>query len=307
MLKKLLILLLLVFGIVVLFFKDDILEFWDTFGNNDTRPVIANVENYSGKVLYKLPEQLVYKKAKQGMPLKSFDTLTTDTDGTAKVRFKEGLLLEVEPNSVLVIEKPEVGSSGVLQITFLRGQYRVIEAGKTGAFVIQRENVVEDPSARKAPSEPMRIALKPSAPVPIPSPTPTPTIAMKPSPTPTPVVVAKETLEDVKIKPKVKPKVTPIPDQEVLPDDYIINTVKGQKAMFQRCYISHLRLNPNTSGRINLTFVIDPDGRVSSVRVLKSTIPDPKLQQCVMAVIERIKFRSYTGNPTRINYPIDFN
>ena len=63
------------------------------------------------------------------------------------------------------------------------------------------------------------------------------------------------------------------------------------------CYKILLRNNPNLKGKIEVRFAINPDGRVSSVEILESTIRIERLQACVINRIRNWNDFGY-GDPT---------
>ncbi len=287
MAKRLPVILLLVLALFLIVFHEDVIDWFDSmFGPPDKREVIATLEDFSGTVNYKLPKTLVYKKPKRNLGLRDQDTLVTDQDGTAIITFVSGFRLEVTPNSILVIERPQIGEDGAIRITFLRGDFRVLNQGSAGSLILSKDNVLQDPAGRP-PVKPIKITARPS-----------------PSPEPSPILKT-EVIEEIKTVAKPSPRPTP-KKRETLPDEYIAQIIKKQTPFFNRCYAEHLRLNPNARGRINLSFTIAPTGSVSNVRLLGSTLKDPRLEQCTMSVIERARFRKFDGDPIIMNYPINF-
>ena len=130
-------------------------------------------------------------------------------------------------------------------------------------------------------------------------------LAAIPIPTPSVEPPKKIVLEEK----KAKPSATPRPKKQLresLPDSYIALVIRGQRNLLDRCYGQHLRLNPQARGRIDTLLTIEPDGTISSARVVASSISDPVLQQCVITVLQRAKFRPYDGDPIVVNYPINF-
>jgi hypothetical protein len=297
MAKRSALILLLLIGLIIILFHEPIVEMIESaITPADARPVIATMEEHEGAVKFKLPKTLVYKNVKDGLGLRDQDTLVTSSDGTAVISFKSGFKLSVQPNSVIVIEQPQVGADGAIRVTFLRGDFRVLNAGAAGSLILQKDNIVQDAAGRAPPKAPVVVSMKPQA---LPPP-PKPEI-----PPPAPVIKT-EVIEDIK-KTVEKPKPQqPRKPRDTLPDEYIAQIVKQQTPFFNRCYAEHLRLNPNARGRINLAFTIVPNGSVSSVRLLGSTLKDPRLEQCTMSVIERVRFKKYDGDPIVINYPINF-
>lgn len=288
MAKRLPVLIILILALLLIVFHEDVIERLDTaFGPTDKREIIATLEDYNGTVNYKLPKTLVYKKPRKELGLRDQDTLVTGEDGTAIITFASGYKLEVTPNSIIVIEKPQVGEDGAIRITFLRGDFRVLNQGSAGSLVLSKENIAQDPAGRPPPSKPIRISVRPS-----------------PSPVPSPILKT-EVIDEIVTVAKPSPRPSP-KKRETLPDDYIAQIIKKQTPFFNRCYAEHLRLNPNARGRINLSFTIAATGNVSNVRLLGSTLKDPRLEQCTMSVIERARFRKFDGDPIIVNYPINF-
>lgn len=292
MLKRVGVVLLLLLGIFLLVFHEPIIEFLnDVFGPKDPRPVVAKIETFSGEVDFKKPKTLSYRKVRAGTELRIQDTIVTGNDSTTIIAFNTGFRLEVDQNSIIIIEQPEAGESGELKITFLRGNFKVLDKGQAGSLILSKDNILQDPSGTVA--KPLTIAAKPK-------------LIAKPSPPPIPSPVIKsEVIEEIKTVAKPTPKPTP-KAKETLPQDYIDQVIKKQTPFFNRCYSEHLRLNPNARGRISLSFTIMPNGSVENVRVLGSTLKDPKLERCTVSVIERIRFRKFDGDPSIYSYPLNF-
>ncbi len=136
-----------------------------------------------------------------------------------------------------------------------------------------------------------------------------------------PDALIKGDLEKDQIKtPEAMPQVTPteLPravhrpnkkaDETVsLPDSYISGVIKNQKTFLNKCYAQHLRSDPDAQGRIDTSLTIETDGSVSTARVVGSTIADLELQQCIVATLQRTKFRSFDGAPLVVYYPITFD
>lgn len=56
------------------------------------------------------------------------------------------------------------------------------------------------------------------------------------------------------------------------------------------CYKRVARLNPNLKGSITVQFTIEPNGRVSAVRVLQSTLNNTKVESCISRRIRAWRF-----------------
>ncbi len=77
-----------------------------------------------------------------------------------------------------------------------------------------------------------------------------------------------------------------------------INEVRG-------CYNQGLARNPGLGGRVEVSFVIMPNGRVASSTVGKSSLRDQKTSQCIAKAVGRWKFPrvATAGSPVTIHYP----
>ncbi len=76
------------------------------------------------------------------------------------------------------------------------------------------------------------------------------------------------------------------------------------------CYDKGLKDHPGMEGDLDIKFVIDPQGNVTSAEVdsTKSQILDPGVGNCVIDVIKKIKFAaSAKGHETRAHYPFNFH
>jgi hypothetical protein len=76
------------------------------------------------------------------------------------------------------------------------------------------------------------------------------------------------------------------------------------------CYDNALKTHPGIEGDLDVKWVIDPKGVVGDIAVdeSKSTIHEPSVGKCVVAIIQKIKFaESAKGFETRTHYPFNFH
>ncbi|MCC6278405.1 MAG: AgmX/PglI C-terminal domain-containing protein [Oligoflexia bacterium] len=273
---------LILLGLLGLLFQEQMWDFWQRIKiANDPRPTLAHVVSLNGNVKFRLPESLTYFKARSEMPLRAKDTIATDPSSTAIIEFKTGLKVELEPNSLIVIEDYGSGS-GSLELTFLQGGIRVLNEGKGQKLNLSGDRLKRDQAVKLDLS-----AIENAA-----------------RATPTPGL---DTIKlDEKAEQERRRKARKKDAKESLPDSYITSIIKGQRTFLNRCYAQHLRLNPDARGRIDTSLTIEPDGSISTARVIGSTIADPSLQQCVVTTLLRTRFRSFKGDPIIVNYPINF-
>ncbi len=293
--KNILLILLLVLGVGVIIYHEKIVEGIDhLLSPKDTRQTIAVIKSLEGRVRVKPAKTLRYKNAAQDQDLKEQDTLTTDANSRTKLAFLSGFEIQVEPNSLIVIENPKKDAQGRIQITFLKGDFKVLKTGSPNQVIVSKDKKFQDLAGR-TPQKPIAIDL-----------TPPTLIPDKPEDIKTPVIEAVRLDEKKKVLEETRPPPPPKKPKETLSDDYISQVVMSQKPFFNRCYAQHLRLNPDSRGQIHLAFTINTQGRVSSVSLIQSSLMDPQLEKCTMSVIERCRFRAFDGDPIVVNYPINF-
>jgi hypothetical protein len=92
-----------------------------------------------------------------------------------------------------------------------------------------------------------------------------------------------------------------------LPPEVIQVIVRRQYAAMRQCYENGLLRDPKLEGRVATRFVIDLDGTVSYVSKASSTLPDPKVVQCVMDVFHELCFPNPDGGIVGVVYPIMFS
>jgi hypothetical protein len=86
--------------------------------------------------------------------------------------------------------------------------------------------------------------------------------------------------------------------------------VASRRDEARACYDKGLAKNPGIEGDLDIKWVIDPQGNVTSAMVdtSKSSILEPSVGACVVEVIKKIKFAaSAKGYETRAHYPFNFH
>ncbi len=67
----------------------------------------------------------------------------------------------------------------------------------------------------------------------------------------------------------------------------ILTVINKNRASVEYCYQKQLKINPNLHGDIYLEIEIMPNGRVSNVRVLSSSLGDKNLERCIKRAVGR--------------------
>jgi TonB family protein len=88
----------------------------------------------------------------------------------------------------------------------------------------------------------------------------------------------------------------------------IAATVRQYQSGIKFVYNKELQNRPDLSGKITVSFVIQPDGSVSAVEVRQSTVGWPPLEEAVKKRIQYWKFgAAAAGGPVRATFPFVFH
>lgn len=88
--------------------------------------------------------------------------------------------------------------------------------------------------------------------------------------------------------------------------EQINRVVQANRAAIKYCFEGGLQRNPKLQGSVNAAFRIDRKGAVSTTRVAKSTLGDPKVESCILRQIARWKFPEPDGGEVDVVYPFLF-
>lgn len=238
--------------------------------------LLARIVSHEGQVRLKRAGEPGTQSLESQTELREQDGVVTDINSKIVLEMGVGTQVEFGPETRLVIEShPQSPEIAVIQLQ--RGTFQVLKSGAPGRVLISQNEGIFDLAGRPIQSS---LAIKQEE-VKVESPSPS------------------------EQEPVSQPDMTK--STETLSDEYIASIVRSQKSFFNRCFAEYLQKFPQGNGRINLTFTIQQNGDVSQVNLLSSTFKNERLQQCTMAVIERCRFRPFSGAPIVINYPISFD
>jgi TonB family protein len=86
----------------------------------------------------------------------------------------------------------------------------------------------------------------------------------------------------------------------------ITAAINRQKQAVEYCYQKAARLNPNLRGRIDIEISISPNGRVSRVKVVNSTLGDADLERCITRQVRLWRFDDGASGPVNVRVPFIF-
>lgn len=143
--------------------------------------------------------------------------------------------------------------------------------------------------ASRAP-EPARPAPAAAAPAPAP---PAATRAPAPTPAPPPVAAAPPPPPA-----PAAPAATQVPFA-------VIDTILRNNIEVKKCFFNQMKSTGSLPARVDVQFVIEPSGKVSSAKTTTAEFTGSSLDACLSTAIRGLTFSAFTGSPQKINYPFN--
>lgn len=74
------------------------------------------------------------------------------------------------------------------------------------------------------------------------------------------------------------------------------------------CYEKELAKNKDLSGDLTINWNIEPQGTVSNVEIMDSTMPNPTMEKCLVSTVKTWKFSvpDAIHDPIQVSYPLSF-
>lgn len=89
--------------------------------------------------------------------------------------------------------------------------------------------------------------------------------------------------------------------------EVIASHLSRRRAELNLCYEQALRKNPDLRGRLDLLFMLGPNGRVVAAEVQDSTVKDPAVAECLMSRALKWRFpRARESLVCTFRYPLFF-
>jgi hypothetical protein len=91
-----------------------------------------------------------------------------------------------------------------------------------------------------------------------------------------------------------------------LPPEVIKRIVRANFPRFRACYEALRKTDPNATGTVSTTLVIDETGAATSVKTDAGTLTDATMRGCVQRIFATMSFPEPEGGKVKVTYPIDF-
>jgi TonB family protein len=91
-------------------------------------------------------------------------------------------------------------------------------------------------------------------------------------------------------------------------DARIGKVMRAHAPQIRQCYEQQLAQNPKLQGRVQLSFVAQPDGKVSDVRVdeAQTTLKSSELHRCLVATVTTWRLPRHAGDGVVVSLPVVF-
>lgn len=267
-----------------------------------SQPPLANIASQEGGVFVRRTGTADFIFAKQNTQILHQDQIKTERLSSTRIHFESGWVIELKENSLISLEfyRPESSTSPVL-VTFIRGKYRLMEAGTAGLLFITQnrktsapkssgENILTQQNA-ELPNSTLQNLAKPNA--------NNVSSNVKSTIQSPPILQTQKMPEKISDAQKKQ-------NDETLSNDYIQKILSAQTASLQHCQLNSIKDHSKSEGLLLISLTISQNGRVSKTQVLQNESNNPDLASCVSSVISRLQFKSFTGLAISLTYPIHF-
>lgn len=112
-------------------------------------------------------------------------------------------------------------------------------------------------------------------------------------------------LSDKKNAVKLKEQV-PANQETTLSQTDIEAVMSGKKTDFFKCFGQTLQKNPQARGQVLIAFKIEKNGQTTKIEISKSDISDNTFKTCLLEVVARTQFKSFSGTPIQTIFPLKF-
>lgn len=273
--------------------------------------LIGKIDSVQGAVTARLPRTLEFKPVLASKPLFSQELLQTD-QGEAVVTLLTETQIKVTNATKFVVETDATRADALIG-TILEGQVVVLNPGVAGRFRLfqQGRELPLDRAIVNAPN-----VVSSVKPVPLSGLVITATTPDENEGLPESAANAKSAANGAI---KEKSQIADESSSDVLTNDDIVRQLRGQTGFFQRCYLGYINrvrgdkasveggftAEAPAAGTVNLSFKVQPSGRVTDAKILRSNFKDNVLHRCVVEVVERARFKPFTGETVPVlEFPI---
>ncbi len=241
----------------------------------EPKNMVANLQATNGSIIVTRHVSRQKKRIKNGEKIYEFDWLETGSTGEGLLVFNNGAQVKIRPQTALTIEN---FADNKYNLLLRRGDIEIVSAGKTESLWIIRdgERILAENYQPALNDLVIQAEL-----------TPTPTNSPEPDSITAPTTTEKE-------------------QGEGLTNDYIATILRQQRQNFFRCYSQLLQKMPDSKGRLSISFSIEPNGKINNSQIVTTTFTDDSFHRCIIDVVSRVQFHSFSGSAISTLFPLKF-
>lgn len=213
--------------------------------------------------------------------LRHLDKIELQSRAKVQISLKGFKLVLQGPGLFIVESWNSQQPKGPALLQVISGDFYILNEGPSGQLFVLKDGELKDPKSASAPKVRSLLISQLQLGEPVPSTLP-----------------AEVGMSTTSSKPS---------EQDEIPsNDYLDGEIGKQKDQFQKCQSNALREQAEARGQILVGLTIAPDGKVTEVRVVNSTMLDNKMNSCILEVFRRLKFNPFKGAPIVRSFPLSF-
>lgn len=113
-------------------------------------------------------------------------------------------------------------------------------------------------------------------------------------------------LADRKNLAKLKEAIPEKDNKSQLTQFEIESVLNAKKTDFFKCYGQVLQKNAQAHGQVLISFTIEKQGQTTQIEISKSDVADNNFKSCIMEVVARTQFKTFSGPPVTTVFPLKF-
>jgi TonB family protein len=121
-------------------------------------------------------------------------------------------------------------------------------------------------------------------------------------------IVPKVNLKKKTVIDLVKPRATSGTTEAVgyRSEESVFETVNARQGQITYIYNKYLKIKPTLRGKVSIEFTIAASGKVTSARILESTLNYPPMERELLSFVKRLKFRPIDSGSVTFVFPFQF-
>ncbi len=228
---------------------------------------LARVDRETGKVFVLRSGYTQKENVEKRESLFNLDSIETLETGEALLSFESAYRVRLFNNAMVTLERIDDQEGFHVILILKRGEIRIENFGREGELFIAKNG--DRVSATDYNSSPLS-----QAPVDPPQPN--------------------EAFSN------------PAPSDQGLSEEEIGTVMSNHRTSFFKCYTQLLQKEPTAKGNVSLSFTIENNGKLSVAEVTASELSNEDFKKCLLEVLRRIEFRSFTGPAISTLFPLKF-